>query len=127
MTEEQKIYNDRLSHYCWVIENVFGILSARWRIFHRLIRATVEHVERYVLAALALHNYLRQTSTALYTPNGFVDSEERDGSIHLGEWRNREKRQCMEDIRPVRGSCNRQFIDDIKTHFISEQGSYLGS
>ena len=85
LTEEQKIYNYRLSRYRRVIENAFGILSGTWRIFHRPIRATVEHVERYVLAALALHNYLRPRSTASYTPNGFVDSEERDGSIHLGE------------------------------------------
>ena len=58
------------------------------RIFDRPIRATVEHIEQYVLAALALHNYLRQTSTASYTLNGFVDSEECDGSIHLRVWRN---------------------------------------
>ena len=89
LTEEQKIYNYRLSRYCRVIENAFGILSARWRIFHRPIRATVHHVEQYVLAALAVHNYLRQTSTISYTPNGSVDSEERDGGIDLGEWSNR--------------------------------------
>ena len=80
-----------------------------------------------VLAALALRNYLRQTSTASCTPNGFVDSEERDGSIHLGEWRNRDNRQCMEDIRPIRGCRNRleviQMREDIKTYFKSEQGS----
>ena len=64
LTEEQKIYNYRLSRWRRVIENTFGILSARWRIFHRPIRATVEHMGRYVLAALALHNYLRLTSTA---------------------------------------------------------------
>ena len=127
LTEEQKIYNYRLSCCCWVIENAFGILSEKWRIFHRPIRATVEHVGRYVLAALALHNYLRQTSAASYTPNGFVDSEERDGSIHLGEWRNRDNRQCMEDTRPIHDGQNRveviQMREDIKTYFNSGQGS----
>ena len=49
-----------------VIENAFGILAARWRIFHRSIRATVEHVELYVLTALALHNYLRLTQSTLH-------------------------------------------------------------
>ena len=38
-----------------------------------------------MLAALPLHNYIRLTSNAIYTPNGFVDSESRAGSIHLGE------------------------------------------
>ena len=118
MTEEQKIYN-----YCCrrVIENAFDILSARWRVFHRPIRGNVKHVERYVLSALALNNYLRQTSSASNTPNGFVDSEECDGSIHLGEWRNRDNRQCMEDIRPIRGCRNRleviQMREDIQNVF----------
>ena len=35
-----------------------------------------------MLAALALHNYLRLTSNAMYTPIGFVGSESGDGSIH---------------------------------------------
>ena len=84
----------------------FDNLSARWMIFHRNIRPTVEHVEQYVLAALPLHNYLRQTITASYTPNGFVDPEKRDSSINLGEWRNRDNRQFMEDLRPIRGCRN---------------------
>ena len=46
LTKEQKIYNYRLSRCHWVIKNACGMLSARWRIFHRPIRATVEHVER---------------------------------------------------------------------------------
>ena len=84
-TEEYKIYNYILSYCRRVIENAFGILSARWRIFQRPIRATVKDVEQYVLVALALHNSLLQTGSASYTPNNFVDSEEPDGSIHLGE------------------------------------------
>ena len=127
LTEGKKVSNYRLSRCRQVIEDAFGILSARWRFFHRPVRATVEHVEQYVLGALALHNYLRQASAASYTPNGFVDSEEHDSRIHLGEWRNRDNRQCMEDIGPIRGCRNQleviQMREDIKTYFYSEQDS----
>ena len=51
---------------------------------------------------------------------------EGDGSTHLGEWRNRDNRQCMEDIRPICGCQNPletiQMREDIKTYFNSEQG-----
>ena len=130
LTEKQNIYNYRLSRCRRVIENIFGILSARWKIFYRPIRATVENVEWYVLAALALRNYLRQTSTASCTPNGFVDSEERDGSIHLGEWCNRDNMQCMEDIRPIHSCRNRLEVIQMRISkgvLIPNKVVYLGS
>ena len=86
LSEEQKIYNHRLARARRVIKSALGILAAGWRIFHRPLRATVEHVELFVLAALALHNYFRLTSNAMYNPSGFFNSESGDGSIHLGEW-----------------------------------------
>ncbi len=61
LDESQSVFNYRLSRARRVIENTFGILVARWRIYRRFIRASVENVETYVLATLALHYYLRQT------------------------------------------------------------------
>ena len=60
---------------------------ARWRIFRGFIRASPKNVERYVLAGLCLHNYLRQADNAGYCPAGFVDSEDSSGRIKAGEWR----------------------------------------
>ena len=87
MSEPETIFNYRLSCARRVIENTFGILAARWRIFRGYIRASVENVENYVLATLCLHNYLRQTDNAGYCPAGFVDSEDSTGHIKQGEWR----------------------------------------
>ena len=61
MEEAKFVFNYRLSRARRVIENTFGILVARWRIFRGFIRASPKNVERYVLAGLCLHNYLRQT------------------------------------------------------------------
>ena len=65
-TEEEPVYNYRHSQARRCIENAFGILSTRWRIFQKPIRTTVKHVESYTLVCLALHNYLRQTKNAGY-------------------------------------------------------------
>ena len=58
---------------------------------------------------MALHNYLRQTRTASYCPNGFVDSEDREGNITLGEWRSSIKNEnngCFYQINNLQGRRN---------------------
>ena len=81
LNEEEKNFNYRLSRARRVIENTFGILVARWRLFRGPIRASRDNVLQYVLAAVCLHNYLRQTDNAVYCPTGFVDSEDSSGRI----------------------------------------------
>ena len=85
--ENQAIFNYRLSRARRVIENAFGILAARWRIFMQAIQTNVENAEMIVKAAICLHNFLRQTNSAGYCPAGFVDSWDEKGEIKEGEWR----------------------------------------
>lgn len=85
--EDQSIFNYRLSRARRVIENCFGTLVARWRIFRRAIQSKVETVQKTVQATITLHNYLRQTDTTCYCPAGFVDSFDGSGNILPGEWR----------------------------------------
>ena len=54
-------------------ENTFNILVTILRNSNAPINASVEIVEKYVNAAVVLHNYLRQTENAAYCPSGFVD------------------------------------------------------
>ena len=87
LDEKKRIYNYRLSRSRRTIENAFGILSARWRIFRRPIRASPATVEKIIKATTCLHNYLRLTDNAQYLPEGFVDSYDGTGDIKLGGWR----------------------------------------
>ena len=87
LSEERKIFNYRLSRARRIIENIFGILAARWRIFRRPIRGDVSTVEKIVLACVCLHNYLRLTDNACYSPNGFIDGEDSLGVIKSGDRR----------------------------------------
>ena len=54
LTETQAVYNYRLSRARRTIENTFGILTARWRIFRRPIRANVDTVDEIVQATVIL-------------------------------------------------------------------------
>jgi hypothetical protein len=92
LTHEQRVYNYRLSRSRRTIENAFGVLSARWRIFRRPIRANVHTVEQIIKATIGLHNYLLLTENASYIPSGFVDSYSESGEIQSGKWREEVRR-----------------------------------
>ena len=87
ISEEMQVHNYRLSRAGRTIENAFGILATRWRIFRSPICANVNTVENIINACVCLHNYLKQTDCANYTPIGFVHSTDSTGNITEGNWK----------------------------------------
>lgn len=84
--EEKAIFNYRLSRARRIIENSFGILAARWRIFRRPMLAEPDRAVCYTKAAIALHNFLRTEESSVYCPPGFVDAEDGTGNAIDGSW-----------------------------------------
>lgn len=87
LTIEQRVFNYRLSRCRRTIENAFGILAARWRVYRRPLRGGLKGIINIVKATLCLHNYLIMTDNSFYTPQGFVDSNNTSGDIVKGDWR----------------------------------------
>lgn len=58
LSDEQRIFNYRLSRMRRISENGFGLLANRWRLFRNAIQLPPQTVKWLVLAALVLHNYL---------------------------------------------------------------------
>ena len=107
LDEKKMIFNYRLSRARRIIENAFGILVARWRIFNTRIPTSVKTAESIIQAAICLHNYLCLTDSAAYCPAGFVDSEDRSGNIKEGDWRNMVAAggdNALQPLRRARGS-----------------------
>lgn len=75
LDNEKRIYNYRLSRARRVVENAFGILANRFRIFHTSINLKVENIEKVVLACCALHNLLRRNSKSYTLRDSTDDSK----------------------------------------------------
>ena len=59
LDDQKCIFNYRLSRARRIIENAFGILATKFRIFRRPIIAEAEKVTKITKAACALHNFLK--------------------------------------------------------------------
>ncbi|XP_065844727.1 uncharacterized protein [Oscarella lobularis] len=103
LTEAQKIFNYRLSRARRVIENAFGIMASRFRIFRRVIIADPEKVTKITQATFVLHNYLiisEQKSSQqdhLYCPSNYVDQEDDSGHFIPGQWREEDRSSALAD------------------------------
>ena len=101
--EQEQIFNYRHSRARLTIENSFGILVARWRIFTRPIIASVDNIISYIMACICLHNYLRQTENSVYTPYGFIDVATKGCEIKEGEWRRMVQDNQFQPIPKLKG------------------------
>ena len=82
--------------------------------------------------AIALHNYLRQTDTAFYTPSGFIDSEDSPGKIKEGSWRGvfqHEGAHAMNVIPKIHNSITKNSVltirDNLTKYLVTEEGQVL--
>lgn len=81
-------------------------------------------------ACMTLHNFLRQTDNAYYSPQGFVDSESSDGAIKVGQWRTAHlidsENNCFQKLQAIRGSRYSNKVgmrETLKDYLNSEEGS----
>lgn len=87
-----RIFNYRLSRARRCIENAFGILASRWRIFHKTIFCSPTTVDSLIKATVCLHNFIKlqdeRTKQPRYCYNNYVDKEDiLTGEVLPGEWR----------------------------------------
>lgn len=84
LPHSKRIFNYRLSRARRYIECTFGIMTNKWRIFHRPLNVSLELANGIILACCVLHNYVRERDgykyeDLLYEPP-FVDLGVEDGS-----------------------------------------------
>lgn len=83
LTTERKIYNYRLSRARRVIENVFGILSNRFKILHTAINLDLQRIKLVVLTCCILHNFLRKSATNYLDYEFEIDDITREDNVPI--------------------------------------------
>ena len=131
LSEEERIFNYRLSRGRRIVENTFGIAASRFRVLRRPIIAKIDTVVQITKAIVALHNFLmssrKETDSYSYCPVNYVDQDGPAGT-KPGEWRMDESENT--GFLPLKkiGSNNysktaKATRDLFKRYFNSAQGS----
>ncbi|KAJ8926260.1 hypothetical protein NQ314_021381 [Rhamnusium bicolor] len=118
-----------------LVENTFGIMASRFRLFRKPIIATIDNVIKYVQATTCLNNYIingvngLQNNLQHYIPPGYVDYEAEDGSLIGGEWRNEPDPISFRNINGAGLGSNRSSLraaelrKTFANYFVSDEGS----
>ena len=97
LTNDEKIFNYRLSRARRVVENAFGILTWRFRVFSKPIELKPETIDKVICAACSIHNWLRKTDPGNYMPPQSIDREDLNtGNVIPGMWR-----ENTENLPPI--------------------------
>lgn len=120
MTE--RIYNYRLSRARRVIENVFGIMSSRFRVLRKPIALNAEKTKKITLACCVLHNYLLTTNKQKYAPPQALDRYDANEKLIPGEWRLEPVHEGMIPLEPTDStSLNaREIQREFAQYFVNE-------
>jgi len=99
-TNERRGFNYRLSRARRVIENTFGIMKSRLRVFHTEVDLKLERIETAVLSCCVLHNFLRRSCNS-YAADVQDEYEEEQNDI-LTPLQRGHNRHAGEEGRAVR-------------------------
>ncbi|KYQ50119.1 hypothetical protein ALC60_10812 [Trachymyrmex zeteki] len=125
MSDDERIFNYRLSRARRVIENTFGILAAKWQILNSCINCSPKHAEQIAKALVCLHNFLI-TSSSEYCPPWFTDTERSNGETETEAWRREINQTLFSNLSRIGANRASQIANEIrnylKEYFVSEIG-----
>jgi len=109
LSSKQRIYNYRLSRARRVVENAFGIMCKRFRVFGKAILLSPAKVQHVVMAACCLHNFLLRDfgSSSEYL------QDDRDPSCDLASVGKQGSNRPADDALAIRDAFCNYFNSDM--------------
>jgi hypothetical protein len=120
----ERAFNYRLCRARRVVENVFGIISAVFRVLRQPMLLEPDNASLVVMA-IVHHNFLRnnEDSYKLYTPLWTFDEDEQ-GHVRPGSWRHDTALLPLVN-RPRRGNRAVQQIRGQNAEYCTQEGSLI--
>lgn len=119
----KRIFNYRLSRARRVVENAFGILANRFRIFLTTIKLDPDKVVDIILASCCLHNFMIEKNKTTYVSvQDFEDTENLE--FTNGQWR-QDPQLCGLQASSSRNSTTtaKEQRIELAKYFLSDAGS----
>ncbi|XP_045024484.1 uncharacterized protein LOC116935885 isoform X2 [Daphnia magna] len=118
----------RLSRARRTIENAFGIVTNKLRIFRKPMIGSPQNVENYIKAGVVLHNMLIREDSRFYLDNQKLpDHFDVNGVLIEGAWRTDSTMTSMfRDLRPGKGMNYPTVAKNIRdqfTKYFSNEGA----
>jgi hypothetical protein len=123
LNKSKRIFNYRLSRARRVVENAFGILANRFRVFLTTINLEPEKVDNIILVTCSIHNFLVEHNKHNYISCQDIEQTENQQLIP-GQWRRDSQLSRMQttSIRNSSKSAKKQH-KELTKYFVSEYGS----
>ena len=93
LSNEEAIFNYRLSSGRQVVENAFGILSHRFRCILKTMEVQPENAKKIVMGCVCLHNLMRIRYS--HVQNAALDHMDETQQVIPGTWRSAGELQDM--------------------------------
>lgn len=123
LNASQRIFNYRLSRARRIIENIFGIMSAWFRVLRSPILLSPDKARVVTKACAVLHNFLLKRNKQFYAPPGTFDQYLNDGSVLNGNWRGDDDSssffRCQASSTPA-STDGKQIREEFEQFFIAE-------
>ena len=121
------MYNYRHSRSRRISENLFGILTNRWRVFGGVLNLGVNKATAVTICSLLLHNCLRKgVSRNIYCPPGSADSDNGRGELTNGAWSSETTSTAFLPVQPAQGNNptrSAKLIREVFTEYFLNEGS----
>lgn len=119
------IFFFRLSRGRRLIENTFGIITAKWRLLTKSIELNLKNATLAVQAIVCLHNFLIDTCGPI---DHLADREDANHNLIDGAWRNEIPGQILRsaNMKARRANRNKKDADEMRetlTKYFNAEGA----